>query len=112
VDFTDALAAARELGLAGAEVAATAGLAGCQGGDAAAAVAAIEAHAARVPVLTLLAARLTLWRATGDRSHLSEAKQLADGIVAKNPPEVHADLLANVPAIRDVATACRDERVP
>jgi hypothetical protein len=52
-----------------------------------------------------------LWKATGDRAHLAEAKRLLDEILAKNPPEHHAAMLRNVRVNREIVEACRAEGI-
>jgi tetratricopeptide (TPR) repeat protein len=71
------------------------------GGDAKAAVAALaEAGGGGNSART----RLLLWRATGERVHLVEAKRLLDDLLAKNPDHREA-MLANVRANREIADA-------
>ena len=56
------------------------------------------------PILMSIFAGL-LWRATGDRTHLVEAKRLLDELLAKNPAEHHATMLANVRVNREIVAA-------
>jgi serine/threonine protein kinase/tetratricopeptide (TPR) repeat protein len=109
-DLTRALAEGRELDLAGVIVLATSFLALLAGGDAAAVGFAREAFAAlrpRLPMVEALEARWVLWRATGDRTHLVEAKRLLDHLVEHAPPECRGPMLANVRLHREVAEAAR-----
>jgi tetratricopeptide (TPR) repeat protein len=110
-DLAEALAIARELSLRDVELLAAAHDAAMPGGDCAAALDALEAHEGRVEVSAAMEARLVLFRATGQRPHLVEAKLLLDRMVANAPPECRESMIANVRVHRDVAHAARKHRV-
>jgi hypothetical protein len=46
-----------------------------------------------------------LWRATGDRAHLAQAKRLLDESVASVPAEHRESMVANVRLNREIAAA-------
>jgi tetratricopeptide (TPR) repeat protein len=110
-DLAEALAIARELSLRDVELLAAAHDAAIPGGDLAAALDALEAHEGRVEVSAAMEARLVLFRATGQRPHLVEAKLLLDRVVANAPPECRETMIANVRVHRDVTQAARKHRV-
>ena len=56
-------------------------------------------HVARMEALFLL------WRATGERPHLEEARRLLDHLVDHAPEECREAMLANVPLHREIAAA-------
>jgi tetratricopeptide (TPR) repeat protein/energy-coupling factor transporter ATP-binding protein EcfA2 len=53
-------------------------------------------------------ARLLLWTATRDLTHLREAKRLLDDLLAKNPPEYHEGMLTNVRVNREIVAAAKE----
>jgi tetratricopeptide (TPR) repeat protein len=98
---------AREIGYAGAEVLARCELALLPGGCAADALAAWTEHAERLEADERREARLLLFRATGDRAHLVEAKRLVDEAVAHVDEETRGLMLTKRRVNREIAEACR-----
>jgi tetratricopeptide (TPR) repeat protein len=78
------------------------------GDKVAAALAALAKHDARLDVRTRMDVRLALFRATGDRAHVVEAKRLLDDVVAHAPEEFRGDMLANVHLHREVVAAAKE----
>ncbi len=91
----DSLVAVRDLaaknGFAGVEVLARCHLARLPGGDAQNALAALAANRERLDPEELHAARFRLFRATGDRAHLADAKHLLDAAMANIDDETRVD---------------------
>ena len=50
-------------------------------------------------------ARLLLWKATGDRTHLDEAKRLLGEHLAMNPPEDRESMCENLRVNREILAA-------
>ena len=100
---------AREIGAPTIEVRARCELALLPGGDAGDALAAFAEHGERLGDDERRMVRLLLWRATGDRAHLEEAKRLLDEHLARNPPEYHEGMLVNVPINREIVAACKEQ---
>jgi tetratricopeptide (TPR) repeat protein len=100
--------AATGIGTPSLEVGALAHLAALPGGDVASALAALSKHDAALDVRTRMDVRLALFRATGDRAHVVEAKRLLDDVVAHAPEEFREDMLANVHLHREVAAAAKE----
>jgi tetratricopeptide (TPR) repeat protein len=96
---------AAEIGSAACETYARCELACLPGGDAADALAAFAAHEERLSPGERLATRRMLWRATGDRSHLEEAKRLVDVSVAHVDAETRESMLTNLRVNREVMAA-------
>ncbi len=109
----ESLAAARdlaaEIGLPGALTLARCELACLPGGDPADALAALSEHDERLSAGERLGARHLLWKATGDRAHLEEAKRLLDKSLANVPEESHEAMLTNLRAHREIMTACEEQ---
>ena len=107
----ESLAAARDLaaaiGVVGVETLARCRLACLPGGDVADALASFTANEGRLDVDERLAARWLLWKATGDRAHLVEAKRLLDEALSKVPAEHHESMLTNVRLHREIAAAAK-----
>ena len=107
------LAAARDMaariGRPGVETLARCHLACLPGGDRADALAAFTANAERLEVEECREARWLLWRATGDRAHLAEAKRLLDEALSTQPAEDHAAMLTNVPLHREIVAAAKEQ---
>jgi tetratricopeptide (TPR) repeat protein len=107
----DALLAARDLARAihapGVETLASCELALLPGGDAADAQAVFAANEERLDSEEGLRARLLLWKATGDRAHLVEAKRLLDEATAHVDEETRASMLANLRVNREIAAAAK-----
>jgi len=61
-----------------------------------------------MPAHDVLRARQLLWRATGDRGHLDEAKRVLDRLLENAPPDCRQAMIANVPLHRYVAMATGD----
>jgi hypothetical protein len=55
--------------------------------------------------------RLVLWRVTGDRAHLAEAKRRLDELVAHAPEDCRASMLTNVRVHREIAEAAKAEGI-
>ena len=75
------------------------------GGTAADALRAFAETESKLEAEERMSARSLLWRATGDRAHLAEAKRLLDESLAKVPAEHHATTLANVRVNREITAA-------
>ena len=54
-------------------------------------------------------ARFLLWKATGDRAHLEEAKRLLDESLANVPEEYHEAMLTNLRGNREIMAAWNGE---
>jgi hypothetical protein len=52
---------------------------------------------------------LLLWKATGDRAHLEEAKRLLDESLANVPAECHEAMLTNLRGNREIMAAWKGE---
>jgi tetratricopeptide (TPR) repeat protein len=102
-----AVASAREAGVPGTETAALAHLATLPGGDAVAAEDALARNGSRLTTTKAMDVRLALFRATGKRDHLVEAKRLLDDVLAANPESDRAPMLANVRLNREIAAAAK-----
>ncbi len=106
------LDAARDLaatiGAPGYETLARCELACLHGGDAAAALAAFTEHEDRLSAAERLVARHLLWKATGDRAHLEEAKRLLDESVAHVDEETRQSMLTNLRLNREIMAACKE----
>ncbi len=77
------------------------------GGDRADALAAFTEHGARVDGGERIAARLLLWKATGDVPHLAEAKRLLDEAVAHVPADIRESMLTNLRVNREIMAAAK-----
>jgi hypothetical protein len=112
-DGRAALEAARELaarnGFPDVETLACCELALQPGGDLSVAIASFTANEARLDVAVRREARFLLWKATGDRMHLAEAKRLLDEAVAGVPDDVRESMLANLRGNRAIAEAAKAE---
>jgi len=107
----EAAAMAENLGVASIRLTSTARLA-CLGiGDRAFAVAtalaALTAHEAGASAESAMDARFLLWRATGDRAHLVEAKRRLDFMVEHAPTEDRVSMLTNVRLDREIMEAAK-----
>jgi tetratricopeptide (TPR) repeat protein len=78
------------------------------GGDVAVASAALSAQGPRVEVRVRMEAHFLLFRATGDRAHLAEAKRLLDHLVENAPEDCRETMLSNVSLHRAIAAAALD----
>jgi serine/threonine protein kinase/tetratricopeptide (TPR) repeat protein len=107
------LAAARdlanELGFPGHEALARCELALLPGGEPADALAAYAEHEERLDAGDRRSARLLLFRATGDRVHLEEAKRLLDDALSKVPEDYHDSMCQNVRVNREILEAWKAE---
>ena len=75
------------------------------GGDAPAAVALMAEHGPRADHSERTKARFLLWRATGDRQHLEEARRLLEEIRENAPEQYRDSMLRNVALFRDIMAA-------
>ncbi len=109
----ESLAAARDLardvGIPGYETLARCELALLPGGAAEDALAAFAEYEERLGVEERREARLLLWRVTGDRAHLEEAKRLLDESLSTVPHEHHESMLTNVGVNREIIVAWNGE---
>jgi tetratricopeptide (TPR) repeat protein len=105
--LTTARDLARAAGALGLETIARCELACLPGGDPFDALAAFAAHEDRLDAAQRLDARHLLWRATGDKAHLVEAKRLLDASVAHVDAATRESMLANVRVNREVAEAAK-----
>ena len=96
-------------GAIGVETVSRSQLACLTGGDAEDAERCFTAHEERLSAEERLGARWFLWRATGSRTHLAEAKRLLDESLAKVPAEHHTAMLANVRVNREVTAAAKEQ---
>jgi hypothetical protein len=103
-----AAAAAHEAGIVGTETLALAQLATLPGGNPGAAEDALLRHGSRLTVTEAMDVHLALFRATGKRDHLVEAKRLLDDVLAANPEQDRAPMLANVRLNREIAAAAQE----
>jgi len=104
-----ALHFAAEIGVPGYETLARCHLACLPGGDAADAVAAFAEHEERLQAEERREGRYLLFRATGDRVHLEEAKRLLDETLAAVPEEYHESMCRNLRVNREILAAWREE---
>ena len=106
------LIAARDLaaaiGATSEETLARCYLACLPGGEQADALAAFAGCENRLRNEQCLDARRLLWKSTGDRTHLKEAKRLLDDALAHAPPDCRESMLANVRLNREIAAAARE----
>jgi tetratricopeptide (TPR) repeat protein len=107
--LVEARDAAAEIGLPGDEVLAYCELALLPGEHAEDALSAYTEHVERLSPGERQSARYLLFRATGDRTHLEEAKRLLDELLAKNPPEYHGSMCQNIGVHREILAAWREE---
>ncbi len=98
---------AREVGVGGVEVLALCELALLPGGGAQAALDALAEHAERLSDAERGEARLLLWKATGERFHLTEAKRLLDESLATVTDEDRERMCTNLRLHREIVAACR-----
>ncbi len=105
----EALAAARdlaaEIGVPGYETLARCELALLPGGDAQDALAAFTENEERLKTGERREALYLLWKATGDRAHLEEAKRLLDESVAHVDDDTRKSMLTNLRLHRDIVAA-------
>jgi tetratricopeptide (TPR) repeat protein len=101
----DALRLARENGLYGTLLLVTTEQAADGEGDVSIAVETLETHGERVSVTRRMAACHRLWKATGTRTYLEEAKRLLDHVVGHAPEAYRRSVQENVPLHRDIAKA-------
>ncbi len=107
-EFTEALRHAEEHGLADLAVRARSELAALPGGDMNAALAQYEETEAELVPGTRRAMRWLLWRATGDRVHLIEAKRLLDESLALVPESDREAMRGRPGSTRDLLDACAE----
>jgi len=99
-----------EIGAPGIETHARCHLACLPGGDAQDALSAFTASAEQLSVEERLEARWLLFRATGDRAQLEEAKRLLDEAVANVDEETRESMLTNLRLNREITAAWADHR--
>jgi len=75
------------------------------GGDAGDALASFRANEERLDAQQRREARFLLWKATGDRAHLVDARRLLDEAVANVPDDVRTSMLTNLRLNRDIVAA-------
>ena len=100
---------AADVGIAGVETLARCELALLPGGDAADALAAFTEHDERLSAEERREARWLLFRATGDRTHLEEAKRLLDESLANVTDEDRERMCRNLRLNREIMAAWRAE---
>jgi tetratricopeptide (TPR) repeat protein len=103
--LTAALDLAADSGAAGVETVARCELACLPGGDAEDALAAFAENEHRLDANERRLARLLLWKSTGDRAHLEEAKRLLDEAVSRVDDGTRATMLENVRLNREILAA-------
>ena len=96
---------AAESGFRGYETLARCELACLPGGDAKDGLCAFTENEDRLDAEERLAARYLLWKATGDRAHLEEAKRLLDESVAHVDDAMRASMLMNLRGNREIMAA-------
>ncbi len=108
----DSLVAARDgaatIGVVGLQTLARCQLACLPGGDANDALAAFVEIEPRLEASQRRNARWLLWKATGDRAHLAEAKRLLDEELAHVDGETRAAMLANLSRNCEITAACQE----
>ena len=77
------------------------------GGQPSDALSAFAEYEQRLDAAERLDARFLLWRATGDRTHLAEAKRLLDESVAHVDAETRTSMLTNLRLNRDITAAAQ-----
>ena len=82
------------------------------GGDAEDALACYAENRGRLAPEEHVYARSALWRATGDRGHLEEARRLLDESVAHVDDETRQSMLTNLRLNREIMAAWRSECAP
>jgi len=97
--------AAQANGFSGVAVLARCELALLPDGDAQNAVAAYTEHEERLKAEQRREARLLLFRATGDRAHLEEARRLLDEALSKVPEHYHESMCQNLRVNREILAA-------
>ncbi len=109
--LSDAAARAREIGLPGVRLVATARLANLPVGDRATslstALGALAECEATAEIGETIAARFLLWKATGDAAHLMEAKRRLDDLLAHAPADCRESMVENVRLHREIVEASR-----
>lgn len=100
--------AAAEIGIPGDEVLARCELALLPDGHVQDALLAYTEHEERLSPGERQSARYLLFRASGDRTHLEEARRLLDELLAKNPPEYRQSMCTNLGVHREIQTAWRE----
>jgi tetratricopeptide (TPR) repeat protein len=101
---------AAEVGAAGIETLAHCHIACLPGGDAKGAITVLHAQEDRLEADERREARCLLWRATGDRAHIEEAKRLLDMEVASVDEEARASMLTNLRLNREIVAAWTEHR--
>jgi len=99
---------AAEIGAPGVETLARCELALLPGGDAEDALRAFAASDERLSAEERREARWLLFRATGDRAHLEEAKRLLDSAVALVPEDIRRSMLENLRVNREILKAWKE----
>ncbi len=107
--FAVARDVAAQVSLPGCETHARCELACLPGGDAADALAAFAEHDERLDPEERREARRILWKATGDRAHLEEAKRLLDEWVAHVDEKTRTSMLTNLRRNREIMAAWKRE---
>ncbi len=108
--FVTARDLAAEIGVPGVETLARCHLACLPGGDAEDALAAFTENLEQLPAEKRLEARWLLWQATGDRTHLAQAKLLLDEAVAHVDEDARESMLTNLSLHRDIVEAWEEHR--
>jgi len=80
--------------------------------DLVAALAALATHEGRAGVQNAMHARFLVWKATGDRAHLEEARRRLDYLVAHAPPAHRESMATNVRLHREIAAAAAAAGIP
>jgi tetratricopeptide (TPR) repeat protein len=109
--LAEALELAREVGDTETELLVHCELALLPDGDAADALAAFAEHGGRLWPEERRRARLLLWKITGNRTHLVEAKRLLDEAAGAADEETRALMLSSVRVNREIVAACRAEAI-
>jgi tetratricopeptide (TPR) repeat protein len=105
----EAAVAARDADAPGAAVVAACSLSLLPGGDAAAAVEAFDREAPRLALAQRVEARYLLFRATGDRAHLVDARNSLERLRANAPEQRRETVLTHVRLHREILTAVAAE---
>ncbi len=107
--LAEAAVLAREIPLPGVRLVVAARLASLPGADraaaAAAALAALSDGESSSEIGEVMAARFLLWKATGDASHLADAKARLDGLLLHAPSDCRESMIENVRLHREIHAA-------
>jgi tetratricopeptide (TPR) repeat protein len=102
------LTLSRQLGLAGFETLSLLELSCLSGGDVRTAQESFALSEGRMGLEQRIASRWLLWKSSGERTHLAEAKRLLDDMLSPWSEEDRASALANLRLNREIAAAAKE----